>query len=175
MKWLFTDNDFSDCNMDKFLEALPGYMSSNHTEKGQLDEYLTAEHIKSRIKLHFITCATSMKLSDQASITRVSSCVKVLVLIFQYSRRRKGDFSEPGKLKKEIHLQRMYIQGLIGVFQTLCGMDDHTTALRASCINALAAQGLLSQLVPHDKLALDLQEITPAMARAVCLWTFPKI
>ncbi len=26
MKWLFTDNDFSDSDMDKFLERLPGYM-----------------------------------------------------------------------------------------------------------------------------------------------------
>jgi hypothetical protein len=155
MNWLFTDNDFSDSDMDKFLEGLPGYVSSSHTEKGQLDEYLTAEYIQSRIKQHFMTCATSVELSDEASIARVSSCVKALVLIFQYSRKQKGGSSDPGKLKKEIQSQRMYIQGLIGVFQTLCGMDDHTTALRASCISALAVQGILSQLVPPDTRTTD--------------------
>ena len=75
MKWLFTDNDFSDSDMDKFLEGLPGYMSSSHTDKSQLYEYLTAEHIKTRIKGHFISCATSVELSEEASIARVFSCV----------------------------------------------------------------------------------------------------
>src|SRR6267154_5966397 len=100
-----TDNDFSDNDMDKFLEGLPGYMSSNHTEKDQLDEYLTAEHIKSRINEHFITCATSVELSDESSIARVSSCVKALLLIFQYSRKRKEDSLESNKLQKELNLQ----------------------------------------------------------------------
>ena len=150
MKWLFTDNDFSDSDMDKFLEGLPGYMSSSHTEKDQLDEYLTAEHIKSRIKEHFITCATSVELSDEASIARVSSCVKALLLIFRYSRKRKEDSLESDKLKKELNLQRTYTQGLIDDFQTLHGMDDPTIALRASCISALAVQGFLSQLVPPN-------------------------
>jgi hypothetical protein len=147
MKWLFTDNDFSDSDMDKFLEGLPGYVSSSHTEKGQLDEYLTAEHIKSRIRQHFITCATSVELSDEASIARVSSCVKALLLTFQYSRTRKGDSPESDKLKRELKLQKTYIQGLIDDFQTICAIDDRTTALRASCISALAVQGLLSHLV----------------------------
>ena len=155
MKWLFTDNDFSDSDMDKFLEGLPGYMSSNHTEKEQLDVYLTAEHIKSRIKEHFITCATSVELSDEASIARVSSCVKALLLIFQYSRKRKGDSLEADKLKKELNLQRTYIQGLIDDFQTLYGMDDPTIALRASCISALAVQGFLSQYVPLNSGTTD--------------------
>jgi hypothetical protein len=35
MKWLFTENDFSDSDMDKFLEGLPGYMSSI-TPKGSI-------------------------------------------------------------------------------------------------------------------------------------------
>jgi hypothetical protein len=163
MKWLFTDNNFSDTDMDKFLEGLPGYMSSNHTEKGQLDEYLTAGHIKSRIKQHFITCATSVELSDQDSINRASSCVKALVLIFQYSRERKGASSEPDKLKKEIQLQREYIQGLIDDFQTLCRIEDHTTALRASCISALAVQGLLSQLVPPNSETTDISQFPPSL------------
>ena len=173
MKWLFTDNDFSDSDMDKFLESLPGYVSSSHTEKGQLDEYLTADHIKSRIKQHFITCATSVELSDQDSIARVSSCVKALVLIFQYSRKRKSDSSEPGKLEKEIQSQRMYIQGLIGDFRTLCGVDDHSAALRASCISALAVQGLLTQLVPPISGTIDSSRF-PASLIPIYNYLFPN-
>jgi len=173
MKWLFTDNDFSDSDMDKFLESLPGYVSSSHTEKGQLDDYLTAKHITSRIKQHFITCATSVELSDEASLTRVSSCVKALVLIFQYSRQRKGGISEPGKLEKEIELQRMYIQGLIDDFQTLCGMNDHSAALRALCISTLAVQGLLSQLFPPSSGPTDSSRF-PASLIPIYRYLFPN-
>jgi hypothetical protein len=173
MKWLFTDNDFSDSDMDKFLEGLPGYMSSNHTEKGQLDEYLTAEHIHSRIKQHFITCATSVELSDEASIARVSSCVKALVLIFQYSRKNEGDSPESDKLKKELNLQRTYIQGLIDGFQTLCGMNDDTIALRASCISALAVQGILSHLVSSNSGTTDSSQF-PASLIPIYNYLFPN-
>jgi hypothetical protein len=147
MKWLFTDSGFSDSDMDKFLEGLRGYMSSNHTDKGQLGEYLTAEHIQSRIKHHFITCTTSMELSDQDSIARVSSCAKALVLIFEYSRTRKMGSSE---LANKLRSQQKYIQGLIGDFETLCDMDDPMTTLRASCIRALAVQGFLSELISFN-------------------------
>jgi Family of unknown function (DUF6535) len=144
MKWLFTDNDFSDGDMDKFLEGLPGYISSNHTEKGQLDEYLTAEHIKTRIKGHFITCATSVELSEEESITRVSSCVRALRLIFDNSPERNG--SSPVQ-DKNLQSQQMYIQDIIVNFQTLCDTEDPKLALRASCIRSLVVHGLLSQLV----------------------------
>jgi hypothetical protein len=48
MKWLFTENDFSDNDMDKFLEGLPGYISSRHTELGPLNNVLNR-------RLHFET------------------------------------------------------------------------------------------------------------------------
>jgi hypothetical protein len=85
----------------------------------------------------------------------VSSCVKVLQLIFQYSRERKEDPSAPDKLEEEIQTQRTYIQTLMGEFQTLCGIDDPMIALRASCIRALAIQGFLSQLDPQDSKPTD--------------------
>jgi hypothetical protein len=174
MEWLFTENNFSNSDMDKFLESLPGYISSDHTKKDLLDEYLTADHVLTRIKRHFITCATSMRLSDQAGIARVSSCVEALVLIFQYSRKHKGDSSEPHKLvEKEIQSQRMYIQGLIGDFQTLCDMEDHTTALRASCISALAVQGFLSQLFPPNSGATDSSQF-PAFIIPIHNYLFPN-
>ena len=147
MAWLFTYSDISGADMDKFLEGLPGYMSSSHTRKGPLGQYLTADHILIRIKEHFMTCATSMELFDDASIARVLSCVKALLRIFKYSRESK-EYS-PDKIK-ELQLQQKYIQTLIDDFQTLCRMDDPLIALRASCIRAFAVQGLLSQFVPSD-------------------------
>ena len=57
MEWLFTEDDFGDDDMDKFLEGLPGYMSSTRTNKGQLDQYLTTSPILNRIKEHLMTCA----------------------------------------------------------------------------------------------------------------------
>jgi hypothetical protein len=148
MKWLFTENDFSDDNMDKFLEGLPGYMSSSHTEKSRLDQDLSAAHILNRIKEHFISCATSVGLPDEASIARVDSCVKALVLIFQYRRKDK----EPDMLEKIGKSQRTYIQEFINYSNTLYGMqvEDPTIALRAACIRALAVQGLLTQLTAQD-------------------------
>ena len=151
MKWLFTDNNFSDSNLDKFLEALPGYISSVHTKQGKLYEYLTDKHIKGRIKNHFITCATSMELSDETTIARVSFCVEAVVLIFQDSRMLKGGHGLPGahSPEKEMRSQQMYFQ-LMGDFQTLCDIPDYATALRASCIRALAVQGILSRLAPPN-------------------------
>ena len=148
MTWLFTDDDFSDADMDRFLEGLPGYMTSNHTEKDRLDTYLTAEPILNRIKEHFMTCATSVELSDDASIARVSCCVKALLGIFRYSRERKEGF--PDKLKEESELQKKYIQDLIYDIQRLCDGRDPTIALRSSCIRALAVQGFLSLVVPKE-------------------------
>jgi Family of unknown function (DUF6535) len=150
MEWLFTKNDFSDNDMDKFLEGLPGYMYSTHTKKDQLDEYLTTNYILRRIKEHYITCVTTVELSDEASIARVSACVKALVLIFQYSRKCKEESPIPGRLEEELQSQQKYDQELMDDFQALCGIDDPMIALRASCIRGLAVQSLLSQLVPPD-------------------------
>ena len=36
MKWLFTDDDFSDIDMDKFLKGLPGYLQSHYTATKEL-------------------------------------------------------------------------------------------------------------------------------------------
>ena len=147
MKWLFTKDDFSDRDMDKFLEGLPGYISSTHTQMDHLDGYLTADHILRRIKHHFMTCATSVELSDETIIDRVSFSVEALRLIFQQSLKPKQGSSVPDKLEEKLHLQQVYLQGLLDDFQTLCGVDDPRIALRASCVRGLAAQGLLSRLV----------------------------
>ena len=166
MKWLFSENVFSDKDMDKFLEGLPGYMSSSHTKKGQLDQYLTDDLILSRIKEHLMTCVTSVELSDDESIARVSSCVRALLRIFSYSRESKGN--SPNKLEEELRKQRTHIQGLIDDFQNLCGMDP-VIALRASCIRALAVQGLLSHIVSPDGITT---ENSPFPVSLIPIYTF---
>jgi len=134
MKWLFTENDFSDNDMDKFLESLPGYMYSTHTRKDQLDEYLTTDHILRRIKEHYLTCITTVELSDEASIARVSACVTALRLIFQYSRECKETSSVPDKHEEELQSQRStYDQELMGGFQALC--DRRSNDLSACCVH----------------------------------------
>jgi len=155
MKWLFTENDFSDNDMDKFLEALPGYVSSHHTKKDHLDDYLTADHILSRIKEHFITCVTSVELSDEASIARVSSCVRGLRYIMENNRESCKDKDAPVQDEK-LKFRQAYFQELIVEFKTLGDARDPTIALRASCILALAIQGLLSQLVSSTSGSKDL-------------------
>ncbi len=157
MEWLFTENDFSDTDMDKFLEGLPGYMSSDHTKKDRLDGYLTAGYILGRIKQHFITCATSVELSGEASIARVSSCVQALRRIFENNSDPNRD--SEGKLKS----RQGYIQELIGEFRTLCDMGDPKIALRASCIRALAVQGLVSELVSSTSKSTELSQLPKAL------------
>jgi hypothetical protein len=97
-----------------------------------------------RIKGHFITCATSVELSEQASIARVSSCVQALRLIFEDSRERNRSSPVQGE---GLRFQQEYIQNIFDDFQTLCDAEDPTMALRASCIRGLAVHGLLSHLV----------------------------
>ena len=151
MKWLFTEDHFSDDVMDKFLEGLPGYISSNLTEEHQLDEYLAAEPILARIKEHFITCATSVELSNKASIDRVSFCVKALQRVFEYSRDCKANSPE---LENVLQSQKAYIQELVEESKSLTKVDDPIIALRVSCIVALAVQDLLSELdLPASKMA----------------------
>ena len=97
-----------------------------------------------------MTCATSVELSDDASVARVFSCVKALLRIFKYSRERKEKFLDKAGKLEELQSQKKYIETLIDDFQALCRTEDPLIALRASCIRALAVQGLLSQLVPQD-------------------------
>ena len=82
LKWLFTDDDFSDTDMDTFLEGLPRYihshLHSSITITKELSEALTEAYILQRIKEHLLTCVTTTGLSEQARIQRVSTCVEAL-------------------------------------------------------------------------------------------------
>ncbi len=120
--------------MDKFWKGLPGYMYSTHTRKDQLGEYPITDHILRRIKEHYITCVTTVELSDEASIARISACVTALRLIFQYSRECKETSSVPDKHEEELQSQRStYDQELMGGFQALC--DRRSNDLSACCVH----------------------------------------
>ena len=147
MKWLLKENDFGDYDMDKFLEGLPGYMSSHHTKEHQLDTYLSADYILYRIRGHFLTCATSLELSEAESIARVSRCVESLRLIFRRSiKSDQGHYQASDLLE-----QKTYIEKILFDLQTLCRLKDPKIALRASCVRGLALQGLLTQLAYPDE------------------------
>ena len=149
MEWLFEKNDFSDQDMDKFLEALPGYMSSGHTDPAQLNEYLTADYILERIRKHFLTCATSLELSEETRISRVLCCVRSLQLISQHGMKPDQNPSEA--VKKKLRLQKTYNERLIYDLKMLCVMEDPVVALRTSCMRALAIQGLLTILAQTEE------------------------
>src|SRR6266404_7498458 len=73
LKWLFTDNDFVDTDMDQFLEGLPGYVHSYFTVEEDLPKVLTAPYFLRRIREHLMSCATATELSEQARIKRHAS------------------------------------------------------------------------------------------------------
>jgi hypothetical protein len=143
IRWLFTDNDFSDIDMDKFLEGLPGYLHSHLTDTNHLPKVLTEEYILKRIREHFMTCATSLELSEEACTTRVLACVSSLRTIFRASNEQTLGEHEEG-------LQKKYIQGVVDGLNALCNEDDPKVSLRASCVRSLAFQGLLTQLTESE-------------------------
>jgi hypothetical protein len=139
MEWMFTEDDFSDTDMDKFLEGLPGYIHSSLTDTDHLPKVLTAHYILRRIREHFMTCATSLELGEEACINRVVACVNSLRTIFKISADQPRD-------RDEDNAQKEYIQGIIDDLNVLCDHGrDAAVALRASCVRALAFRGLLAQ------------------------------
>ena len=83
MEWLFTDDGFSDLDMDTFLKGLPGYVSSPITKaaKATLPKVLTEHSNLQRIKEHLLTCVTATELSEEAREARVSACVDSLQIL----------------------------------------------------------------------------------------------
>ena len=139
LQWIFKKDNFSDVDMAKFLEGLPGYINSCFTEKKLLTEDLTTDYILTRIREHFMTCTTPFEHSEEACINRVVACVNSLRLIFKTSGECPLDSGNDRSHGE-------YIRGIIHGLNTLCEEDDTMVALRASCVRSLAFQGLLSQL-----------------------------
>jgi hypothetical protein len=146
MKWLFTDDDFSDTDMDKFLEGLPGYIHSNYTVTEELPEVLTAPYILQRIREHLLTCVTTTELSEQARIKRVSTCVESLRVILHLRTSAK-----PLKISVEESLQT-YLQSIVNGLNSLCEKPDEIRDLRAFCVRALAFQSILTRCLEPTRM-----------------------
>src|SRR6266851_5399112 len=79
MRWLLQKLD--DEKMDTFLNGLPGYIHSPLTDTRLLIEGLKEDGVPWRIREHFMTCVTSVELSEEASMSRASACINALLLI----------------------------------------------------------------------------------------------
>jgi hypothetical protein len=140
MKWLFTDDDFSDTDMDKYLQGLPGYIHSHFTVTKKLPEVLTAPYILRRIREHLLTCVTTVELSEQARIHRVSSCIDSLRAILQLRTS-----ANPPENSEEVNPLQTYIQSIVEGLNTLCEEPDEIRDPRAFCVRALAFRGFLTK------------------------------
>ena len=139
MEWMFTEDDFSDTDMDKFLEGLPGYIHSPLTDTDHLPKVLNAKYILKRIREHFMTCTTSLELGEEACVNRLIACINSLRTIFKIG-------ADLPRNRDEEDAQKEYIQGIIDDLNVLCDHErDSIVSLRASCVRALAFRGLLAQ------------------------------
>jgi hypothetical protein len=151
MEWLFTQSDFPENQVDKLLDALPGYMSSPYTKLDGLEEYLTSDYILKGIKQHLMTCVTSLELSEDASVARVSRCINSIWLIFQLGlKSTRRSFESNNKTQR---MQKTYIAEILDNVNTLCNrhMGTPDLALRAPCIRGLAFQDLLTLINQSDE------------------------
>jgi hypothetical protein len=142
MEWLFTDDDFSDTDMDKLLEGFPGYIHSRITQavKKELPKVLTTPHILHRMWKHLITCVTAIELTDEARLKRVLACVESLRIIL-HLRTSAERLNGPDE---ELPLRR-YMQSTVANLNTLCRGPEERSDLRAFCVRALAFQGFLTK------------------------------
>ena len=145
VKWLFTEDDFSDTDMDKFLEGLPGYIHSHFTVTEELPEVLTAPYILQRIKEHLLACVTTTGLSEQARIKRVSTCIESLRVIFHL--RTSAEYLE----KPDEGSLQAYLQSIVDGLNSLCDKPDEIKDLCAFCVRALAFQGFLTKCLEPAK------------------------
>ena len=144
MKWLFTDNDFDDTDMERFLEALPGYIHSQFTVAKGLSKVLTAPYILERIREHLLTCVTVTELSEQARIKRVSACVDSLRVILQHRTSVEGtEISDEEPL-------RVNMQSIVNGLNISCE-EEPDVNLRAFCVRALTFQGFLTRCLEQAR------------------------
>ena len=137
MQWLLKELDEED--MDTFLGGLPGYLQSPLTNKNHEVEGLVESGIPGRIGEHIITCVTSVRSTQEESMSRASTCVNSLRLI-------SGIASEA--TIRQPSLESNDIQEIMEYLESLC--YNSSTALRASCIRGLVIWGFLIPLVDLD-------------------------
>jgi hypothetical protein len=140
MRWLFTDDDFNDADMDRFLQGLPGYIHSQFTKAEELPEVLTAPYILQRIREHLLTCVTTTELSEQARVKRISACVDALRVTLPLRTSADGL-----KNPNEEDSLPVYIQSIVDDLNTLCDKPGEIRDLRACCVRALTFHGFLTK------------------------------
>ncbi|KAF8259369.1 hypothetical protein EI94DRAFT_1028773 [Lactarius quietus] len=153
MKWLFTVNDFSDIDMDKFLKGLPGYIGSTFAAPEDLPKVLTARYLHLRIKEHLLTCVTETDsdLPEEARLNRVSVCVDSLREILKC---RASDNGPTNTDERESPLS--FMQSIVDDLNTLC--KPQKGELRAFCVRALVFHGFLTKfLEPASKGSSDVE------------------
>ena len=133
---LFTDDDFSDTDMDTFLEGLPRYIRSHYTVTEELSEVLTAPYILQRIREHLLTCVTTTGLSEQARIKRVSTCIEFLQVIL-HLRTSAEHLENP-----DDESLRAYLQSIVDSLNSLCDKRTEIMDLHTFCVRALFFQGI---------------------------------
>ena len=145
---LFTDDFFSDTDMDTFLEGLPRYIHSHYTVTEELSGVLTAPYILQRIKEHLLTCVTTTGLSEQARIKRVSTCVEYLQVILHL--RTSAEHLE----NLDDESLRAYLQSIVDSLNSLCEKPTEIMDLRPFCVRALVFQGILTKCLELARVGL---------------------
>ena len=136
---LFTDDNFSDTDMDSFLEGLPRYIHSHSTVTEGLSEVITEPYILQRIREHLLTCVTTTGLSEQARIKHVSTCVESLRVILHL--RTNGEHLR----SPDDESLREYLQSIVDSLNSLCDQPTEIMGLRPFCVRALFFQGILTK------------------------------
>jgi len=139
MRWLLQKLD--DEKMDTFLNGLPGYIHSPLTDTRLLIEGLKEDGVPWRIREHFMTCVTSVELSEEASMSRASACINALLLITDTSA---------GTTVEQAGSETNGIQPVMERLEPFCYISNSSTALRALCVRGLAIREFLVFLADLD-------------------------
>jgi hypothetical protein len=123
MHWLL--NELDEDNMDNFLSGLPGYLRSPLTDTKLVVEGLIEDGLPGRIREHITTCVTSVKLSQEESMSRAVACINSLRLISETAANTA--IQRPG-LGNDI-------EAIMECLEPLC--YNPSTSLRALCIRGL--------------------------------------
>ena len=171
MKWLFiSDEDFSETDMDKFLEGLPGYIQSLHVVTGELSKVLTDPDILHRtrehIRVHLLTWATTTDLSEEALIKRVSTCVESLRVVLQLQTSAEHLENTDEASPQE------YLQSIVYGLNLLCDKPGEIRDLRTFCVRALAFQGILSKCLEQGLESTRVRPNVKARSHFLPLYTF---
>ena len=161
MHWLLQELD--EDNMDSFLSGLPGYLHSPLTDKQVVVEGLIEDGVPRRIREHITTCLRSGELSQENSMSRASTCINSLRLIFETAS--EAVIRRPG-------LESDDIEEIVEYLESLC--YDSSTALRASCIRGLVLREFLVDLDPGRAQAKFPDYLIP-LHKVISVWKTTEI